>query len=57
MKNKTIETKNHYPVYMQGELIALYPKNPTTKKLTLKESIERRKNAERGARLVQILTR
>jgi len=30
--------KNHYPVYMQGELIALYPKNPTTKKPTIKLS-------------------
>jgi len=23
--------KNHYPVYMQGELIALYPKTQTKK--------------------------
>jgi hypothetical protein len=42
---------------MQGELIALYPKNPTTKKPTLKQTIERRKRATRDARLVQLFTR
>jgi len=33
-----MNTRNHYPVYMQGELIALYPKNPTTKKNAIKLS-------------------
>jgi hypothetical protein len=41
---------------MQGELIALYPKTQT-KKPTLKQTIERRKRAERDARLVQLFTR
>jgi len=48
----------HTPIFEQGRFIGSFIcAGNKTKKPTLKQTIERRKRAERDARLVQIFTR
>lgn len=45
---------NKYNVYRDGKVIATYPQED---RVSLKEMINRSKNARKNARLVQIITR